>query len=140
MRTVVVSLPTLPEARVPANVVLNAFSTFDEGRAAAISAAAELSAGTTSPSNVSTFTRVGDVDDDLAGELVAALRQNLADRRVVDGEDDHVAGHRLVHVGGVERLDRVPALGDEAGEGRAHVPGTDDADVCHAELLTLGIE
>src|SRR5690606_22685505 len=41
IRTVVVSGPTVPAARVPAKVVLNALSTLDCGSAAAISAAAE---------------------------------------------------------------------------------------------------
>src|SRR4051812_39202552 len=44
--------PTAPAARVPANVVLKALRTRDCGRAAAISAAAELSAGTVRESNV----------------------------------------------------------------------------------------
>jgi hypothetical protein len=52
---VVVSGPTVPAASVPANVVLNAFRTRDCGSAAAISAAAELSAGTTRESKVSKF-------------------------------------------------------------------------------------
>jgi hypothetical protein len=53
--TVVPSGPTSPDASVPANVVLNALSTRALGRAAAISAAAELSAGTVRESNVSKF-------------------------------------------------------------------------------------
>jgi hypothetical protein len=53
MSTVVGSEPTVPEASVAAKVVLNALRTRDCGRAAAISAAAELPAGTTSESNVS---------------------------------------------------------------------------------------
>ena len=47
--------PTLLGARVAAKVVLKAFSTFDDGRAAASSAAAELSAATVSESKVSKF-------------------------------------------------------------------------------------
>ena len=46
-------VPTVPAARVPAKVVLNAFRTREFGRAAAISAAAELSDATTKESNVS---------------------------------------------------------------------------------------
>ena len=45
-------MPTVPAARVPAKVVLKAFSTRDCGRAAAISAAAEPSAGTVRESKV----------------------------------------------------------------------------------------
>jgi hypothetical protein len=55
MSTVVGNAPTVPAASVPANVVLNAFSTRDCGSAAAISAAAEPSAGTVSESKVSKF-------------------------------------------------------------------------------------
>ena len=50
-----VSEPTLPAARVLAKVVLKAFSTRDVGRASAISAVAELSAGTVRESKVSKF-------------------------------------------------------------------------------------
>ena len=73
--TVVDSGPTVPAARVPAKVVLNAFSTRELGSAAAISAAAELSAGTVEGVEGLEVQRVGDVDDDLAGELLAALRR-----------------------------------------------------------------
>jgi hypothetical protein len=52
---VVVNGPTVPAANVPARVVLNAFSTRELGSAAAISAAAELSAGTTRESKVAKF-------------------------------------------------------------------------------------
>jgi hypothetical protein len=45
----VVSGPTMPLLRMPAKVVLKAFRTRDCGRAAATSAAAELSAGTVGP-------------------------------------------------------------------------------------------
>jgi len=55
IRTVVGRPPTVPDARVAAKVVLNAFRTVDPGSAAAISAAAELSGGTTRESKVSTF-------------------------------------------------------------------------------------
>jgi hypothetical protein len=55
IRTVVGSEPTLPAARVAAKVVLKAFSTRDAGRASAISAVAELSAGTVRESKVSKF-------------------------------------------------------------------------------------
>ena len=51
--TVVGLAPTFLAASVAAKVVLKAFSTFDDGRAAASSAAAELSAGTVSESKVS---------------------------------------------------------------------------------------
>ena len=61
-------------ARVAAKVVLNAFTTRDCGRAVAISSVAELSDGTIRESKVSKFKRVGDVDDDLAGQALAALR------------------------------------------------------------------
>ena len=57
--------------------------------------------------------RVGDVDDDLAGELVGALGEDVGHGRVGDGENDDVAGDRLVGVGLVEHLDGVAALGDE---------------------------
>src|SRR3954453_2025589 len=50
--TVVGRSPTVPDASVAANVVLNALSTRDCGSFAAISAAAELSDGTVSESNV----------------------------------------------------------------------------------------
>ena len=56
IRTVVRSAPTLPLARVAANVVLNAFSTDDPGRVSAMTAAAELPAGTTRESNVAKST------------------------------------------------------------------------------------
>ena len=75
MSTVVGSEPTVPAASVPAKVVLNALSTRDCGSAAAISAAAEPSAGDDQRVEGLEVQRVGDVDDDLAGELVAALRR-----------------------------------------------------------------
>jgi hypothetical protein len=53
MRTVVGTGPSVRAASVAANVVLNALSTRDCGSAVARAAAAELSAGTTSESNVS---------------------------------------------------------------------------------------
>ena len=55
MSTVVVSGPTVPAASVAAKVVLKALTTRDWGSAAAICAAAELSAGTTRESKVSKF-------------------------------------------------------------------------------------
>jgi hypothetical protein len=55
MSTVVGSGPAVPAARVAAKVVLKALSTCDCGSAAAISAAAELSAATVRESKVSKF-------------------------------------------------------------------------------------
>ena len=75
IRTVVVSGPTVPAARVPAKVVLKALSTRDCGSAAAISAAAEPSAGTVEGVEGLEVQRVGDVDDDLAGEAARRARR-----------------------------------------------------------------
>jgi hypothetical protein len=50
---VVGTSPTVPEARVAANVVLNALTIVECGSVVAICAAAELSAGTVSESKVS---------------------------------------------------------------------------------------
>src|SRR3712207_7118438 len=42
------------------------------------------------------------VDDDLAGQLLAALGDDVGDVGEGNGEDDHVAGGRLVDVAGAE--------------------------------------
>ena len=55
--------------------------------------------------------RVGDVDDDLAGQALAALGDDLGDGGVGDREDDDVAGDRGGDVVGAEQLDGVAALG-----------------------------
>src|SRR3712207_1934651 len=44
--------------------------------------------------------RVGDVDDDLAVELVAVATENVWNGRVPDGEDDDICGQRLAHLTG----------------------------------------
>ena len=60
--------------------------------------------------------------------------QDVGQRRVRNGKDDDLAGNRLAAVGVAEQFDGVAALGDEAGDGLAHVAGADDADVCHGML------
>ena len=129
--TVVVSGPTVPAARVPAKVVLNALSTRDCGSAAAISAAAELSAGTTRESKVSKFSGLVMSTTILPARLLAALGDDVGDGRVGDGEDDDVAGHRGVEVVLAELLDAVAALACDGGDGLAHVAGAEDGEVRH---------
>ena len=79
--------------------------------------------------------RVGDVDDDLAGQALAALGDDLGDGGVGDREDDDVASDRGCDVVGAEQLDGVAALGGDGGDGLAHVAGADDGEVCHEVLL-----
>ena len=94
IRTVVVSGPTVPAARVPAKVVLKALSTRESGRAAAISAAAELSAGTTRESKVSKFSGLVMSTTILPASCSPRCGDDVGDGRVGDGEDDDVAGDR----------------------------------------------
>src|SRR6478735_672316 len=82
--------------------------------------------------------RVGDVDDDLAGELLAALGDDVGDGGVGDGEDDDVTGDGGVDVALAELLDAVAALGRDRRDGLAHVAGADDAEVRHGALLGGG--
>ena len=120
-----------------AKLVLNALTTRDSGRAAAITAVAEPSAGTTSESKVSKFSGLVMSTTTLPARLVAALCEHVLDGGVGHGEHDDVAGDRLVGVGGVEQLDGVAALAGDAGDGLSHVAGADDADVCHGLLLKV---
>ena len=127
--TVVVSGPTVPAARVPAKVVLNALSTRELGSAAAISAAAELSAGTTRESKVSKFSGLVMSTTILPASCSPRWAMTSADGRVGDREDDDVAGHRGVDVVLAELLDGVAALGRDGGDGLAHVAGAEDGEV-----------
>src|SRR5680860_694786 len=79
--------------------------------------------------------RVGDVDDDLAGQLVATRGEDVGDGGVGDGEDGHVTGGGRVCVAVSEQLDGAAACGDDAGDGMAHGAGSDDADVRHDVFL-----
>ena len=130
-----VSGPTVPAARVAAKVVLNALSTRDCGRAAAISAAAELSAGTTRESKVSKFSGLVMSTTILPARLSPRWAMTSATGGVGDGEDDDVAGDRGVDVVGAEQLDGVAALGGDGRDGLAHVAGAEDGEVCHEVLL-----
>src|SRR3954453_4145599 len=75
--------------------------------------------------------RVGDVDDDLAGQLLTALGDDVGDRPVVDREDDDLAGDRLVGVLVAKQLDGVAAPADDGGDCLTHVAGAEDAHVRH---------
>src|SRR5680860_882411 len=66
---------------------------------------------------------------------VIALGDDVGDSGVGHGPDNDVARDRLVRIRLVEHLDGVAALCDDARDGLAHVPGADDADVCHGVLL-----
>ena len=90
---------------------------------------------------------VGDVDDGLAGELVAVAAEHVVERLVPDGEHDDVAGDRVAdgagaHVAGElagERLrlvlvgaqqrDGVAAGQRAGGDATSHVAGADDRDL-----------
>ena len=107
--------PTWPSTSVPAKVVLNALTTFAPGAFCAISWAAEP-ASTFSGWKVSRSTRVGDVDDDLAVELVAVAAEHVVQRLVPDGEDDDVARERVAdgagaHVAGQLARKRLRLVG-----------------------------
>ena len=54
--------------------------------------------------------RVGDVDDDLAGEALTPMLEDSADCREGNGEDDDVADDRLVRVGLADQFGAVAAL------------------------------
>ena len=137
---------TWPSTSEPANVVLNALTTFAPGALAAISCAAEP-ASTVERRVGLRVDRVGDVDDRLAGELIAVAAEDVVDRLVPDGEHDDVAGDRVAdgagaHVAGElagERLrlgrlgaqqrDGVAAGQRSGGDATSHVAGADDRDV-----------
>jgi len=72
---------------------------------------------------------VGEADEDLACELVTALCKHLGDRGVGHRKEDEIAGDRLVRVVAVEHFDGVATLGDDGGDGLAHIAGTNDRDV-----------
>ena len=55
--------------------------------------------------------RIGDVDDDLAGELVGVLFENVFQGRMRDGQDDNVAAHWTRRVGAANVVDRGAARG-----------------------------
>ena len=75
--TVVVSGPTVPAARVPAKVVLNALSTRDCGQGGGDLGGRGAVGGDDEGVEGLEVQRVGDVDDDLAGELLAALGDDV---------------------------------------------------------------
>jgi hypothetical protein len=93
--------------------------------------------------------RVGDVDHDLAGELVPVLLDGVLDAGVVDGEDDDVAAERrsglecgrlLAELAGqllrlrlvaVDDLDLVSTGHGAGADTAAHVPRTNDRHLCH---------
>ena len=110
--------------------MLKAFRTRGRGGEDAVFAAAEAAAGTARGSNVSNVQRVfRDADEDLACELVTALCEHVGDRGVGHSKEDDIAGDRLVRVVAVEHFDGVATLGDDGGDGLAHVAGTNDRDV-----------
>jgi hypothetical protein len=98
--------------------------------------------------------RVGDVDDDLARELVGVLPDRVLDTRVVDGEDDHVAAEwrggvkcgrgvaeffgELLRIRGIAvgDLDLVPASDQTGADSAAHVASADDRDL-HVSSLPI---
>ena len=135
MSTVVVSGPTVPAASVPAKVVLNAFRTSRLGEGSGDLRGRGAVGGDGQGVEGLEVQRVGDVDDDLAGEAVAALGDDGADGGVGDREDDDVAAHRGGAVVLAEQLDGVAALAGDGGDGLAHVAGADDGEVCHGVLL-----
>lgn len=75
--------------------------------------------------------RVGDVHDDLAGQLVTTLGDDIGNRRIGHREHDDVACDRLVCIGGVVHLNRVATLGRDVGDDRTHVAFAEDAHLCH---------
>ena len=70
-----VSGPTVPTARVPAKVVLKAFSTRELGQRGGDLGGRGAVGGHDEGVEGLEVQRVGDVDDDLAGELLTALRR-----------------------------------------------------------------
>src|SRR5215216_5706365 len=92
---------------------------------------------------------VGDVDDDLAGELIGILLDGVLDAGIVDGEDDHLAAERRPRIergGGatevlgellrfrrvaVDDLDLVASRDDAGSDAAAHVACTNDGHTCH---------
>ena len=67
--TVVVRAPTVPAARVPAKLVLNALSTFESRQRGGDLGGGRAVGVDGEPVEGLEVHRVGDVDDDLAGEL-----------------------------------------------------------------------
>ena len=94
IRTVVASSPTVPAARVPAKVVLKALSDPRLGQRGGDLGGGRAVGRDDQRVEGLEVQRVGDVDDDLAGEAVAALGDDVGDGGVGDGEDDDVAGDR----------------------------------------------
>jgi hypothetical protein len=99
--------------------------------------------------------RVGDVDDDLAGELVGVLLDGVLDARVVDGKDDHLAaeprsgfqcGRSATEVGGelpcfhrvaVDDLNVVTASNGTGADAAAHVACANDRHAWHVVACSL---
>ncbi len=90
--------PTWPSARVPANVVLNALTTFAPGDLLRdlLCRRAGLDRQRLEGLRVD---RVDDVDDHLAVQLVAVATEDIVERLVPDGEHDDVAVQRVVGPG-----------------------------------------
>jgi hypothetical protein len=132
--TVVGCPPRMPDSRLAANVVLNAFSTRDRGSRAAISAAAEPSAGTRRESSVAKSTGLEMSTMTVSGELLTALRQDARDRTVGDGEHYERAADGSGRVALAEQLDGVAPSADDGADGRAHAAGADDAHACRCSL------
>ena len=76
---------------------------------------------------------VGDVDDGLAGELVAVGVGDRGERRIGHGEHDDVAGDPGVGVRAADVLDVGAAAREDAGDGLTHVAGAEDGDGGHGE-------
>ena len=91
MSTVVVSGPTVAAASVPAKVVLNALSTRESGQCRGDLGSGRTVGGDGEGVEGLEVQRVGDVDDDLAGQVGAPGGEHVGDGRVGHREDDDVA-------------------------------------------------
>ena len=126
MSTVVGRGPTVPAARVPAKVVLNALITVESGRAAAIAAVAEPSAGTVSESKVSKSSGLV-MSTTISGERGTARGEDRGDGRVGHREHDDVA-QRGIEVVPAEQLHGVAATARDRRDGLAHAAGTEKSE------------
>lgn len=83
--------PIFPLCRVAAKVVLKPLTTLESGSQDWSNCAADESAGTTNSSQVSKFSGVADVDDDLALQLVLVLVSDAFQSTEWHGHDYQVA-------------------------------------------------